>query len=85
MSGLGANMKRKPLVDWFDGHPLAAAIISFFLPGLPHIAMGEIALGLVFFILAMGSWWFLAGWVIGLIAAFHAHHVAENVYKEEPK
>jgi len=73
-------MQRPPLVDWFKGHPLAAAIISFFLPGIPHILMGEIALGIVAFLLTAACYYYYLGWVIAAFTAIHAYRVCESVY-----
>lgn len=73
----------KPLVDWFDGHPMVAAIVALFLPGIPQILMGHFLVGIIFLIGACVAWPFLMGWLVAIIAAIHAHMVTPKEPKEE--
>lgn len=63
----------EPLVDWFDGHPVIAALVALFLPGIPQILMGHFIAGAIFVVLACIAWPFLMGWLIHIAAAIHAY------------
>jgi len=74
-------MSRPPLVDWFKGHPVIAALASLIFPGIPHILMGEIGIGLTAFILAAICYYtYYMGWLIGVFAAVHAYRVCVFIY-----
>lgn len=63
----------KPLVDWFDNHPVIAALVALFLPGIPQILMGHYLVGAIFIVAACIAWPFLMGWLVHVIAAVHAY------------
>lgn len=78
-------MKREPFVDWFRGHPVIAAIVAFVVPGVPQFLMGDILLGVIFFVLGFSRIVFVPAWVVSLVAAVHAYWLAKHAYTEETK
>jgi len=76
-------VKRIPFVEWFDGHPWIAAIVGFFLPGIPQLLMGDILLGLIFLVLGFSRFVFAPAILIGFVSGAHAYWLSEHVYEEE--
>jgi len=75
-------MKRLPFVTWFNGHPIIAAIVGFFLPGIPQFLMGDVLIGLILIIIAFAGIIFPPAFIIGIISAVHAYWLSEHVYEE---
>lgn len=72
-----------PIVDWFEGHPWLAAIVSLIVPGLSQILMGHFLAGAIMLVLAALTWPFLLGWVIAIIAAIHAYKITPQDEKPD--
>jgi len=77
------RLKRPPFVDWFDGHPVIAAIVAFLVPGVPQFLMGDILLGLIFFVLGFSRIVFAPALIVGVVAAIHAYWLAGHAYEGE--
>ena len=60
-------------------NPGTAALLSFLLPGLGQLYNGKFLRGVLWFILAGGTWIFSAGlfgWVIHILSALGAYNYA---------
>ncbi len=49
-----------------------AALCSFFIPGLGQLIQGRLLAALILFILSNIWWIFGLGWIIHIVAAYHA-------------
>lgn len=49
-----------------------AAIMSFFIPGAGQLVQGRPGTAIVFFILALGLWLFMMGWLIHICSVVDA-------------
>jgi len=49
-----------------SGGNVLAALCSFFIPGLGQLLQGRLLMALVQFVLAVGLWFVLLGWIVHL-------------------